>query len=182
MMNEVKIPVQSLKTIVFSSVIASLNAFFILIAFIAPAEYGIDPTGLGEKLGLMVLAEKQGISTKKAVSCPAGELAADWQDIVMITVPANSGLEYKFAIQKDETISYEWSSNGTALYFDFHGEPKGDTTGYFKSYQVSTLSKVSGAQLMPFTGSHGWYWKNKSVESVQITLKTKGSYKVKGLM
>jgi RNA polymerase subunit RPABC4/transcription elongation factor Spt4 len=105
-MSEVKIPVQSLKTIVISSVLASLFAFFILIALVAPAEYGIDPTGLGEKLGLMVLAEKQEISSKKAVSCPAGSAAANWQDIVVITVPPNSGLEYKFAIQKDATLLY----------------------------------------------------------------------------
>ncbi|MDC9728439.1 MAG: hypothetical protein PSN04_03785 [Methyloprofundus sp.] len=181
-MSEVKIPVQSLKTIVISSVVASLLAFFILIAFIAPAEYGIDPTGLGDKLGLMALAEKQTLNSKKAVSCPAGELAADWQDIVMITVPPHSGLEYKFFIKKAATISYEWSSNGAALYFDFHGEPKGDTSGYFKSYQLSTLNKASGAQLIPFTGSHGWYWKNNSAEPVQVILKTKGSYKIKGLI
>ena len=181
-MSEVKIPVQSLKTIVISSVVASLSAFFILIAFIAPAEYGIDPTGLGEKLGLIVLAEKPAVISKEAVSCPAGNLAADWQDIVMITIPPNSGLEYKFAIQKDQTIEYEWASSAEALYFDFHGEPKGDTSGYFKSYQLSTLNKAAGTQLIPFTGSHGWYWKNNSAEPVQLTLKTKGRYKVKGLI
>jgi predicted lipoprotein with Yx(FWY)xxD motif len=181
-MSEVNIPVQSLKTIVISSVLASLLAFFILIALVAPAEYGIDPTGLGEKLGLMILAEKQVASSKKAVSCPTGSLAADWQDIVMITVPPNSGLEYKFAIQKGATILYQWHTNGTALYFDFHGEPKGDSTGYFKSYQLSTLKTAAGEQLIPFTGSHGWYWKNNSADPVQLTLKTKGNYKIKGLM
>lgn len=181
-MSEVKIPVQSLTTIVISSVLASLFAFFILIALIAPAEYGIDPTGIGEKLGLMALAEKPGLSSKTAMSCPAGSIAANWQNIVVITVPPNSGLEYKFAIQKDATIMYEWDAKGAALYFDFHGEPRGDTTGYFKSYQISTLSKAAGEQLIPFTGSHGWYWKNNNAEPVQLTLKTKGNYQIKGLM
>jgi len=182
-MNEVNIPVQSLKTIIISSIIASLSAFVVLIAFIAPAEYGIDPTGLGKRLGLMALAQKPEQTTNKSImQCPTGSQAAEWQDIVVITVPAHSELEYKFMIAADELLNYEWSTDGAVLYFDFHGEPKGDTTGYFKSYQISTLSKASGIEKMPFTGSHGWYWKNKTTENVQITLKTKGQYKIKGLM
>jgi len=182
-MSEVNIPVQSLKTIVISSIIASLSAFFVLIAFIAPAEYGIDPTGLGKRLGLIALAQKPVQTTNKSImQCPTGAKSADWQDIVLITVPAHSELEYKFYIAADELLNYEWSADGAALYFDFHGEPKGNTTGYFKSYQISTLSKASGSEKMPFTGSHGWYWKNKTAENVQITLKTKGQYKIKGLM
>jgi len=182
-MNEVTIPVQSLKTIMVSFIVASIIAFFVLIAFIAPAEYGIDPTGLGKKLGLNVLAAtpKQ-ISSKKAVSCPVGDLAEGWTNIVMITIPANSALEYKFAIDKDENLTYEWDAKGALLYFDFHGEPKGDTTGYFKSYQISTLNRAKGKLAMPFTGSHGWYWKNNSAKAVQVTLKTQGNYKIKGLM
>lgn len=181
-MNDINRPVQSLKTLVISTVSAVLLAFFILLAFVGPAEYGIDPTGIGKALGLMVLVVPEERKIKGVTSCPAGEQVAQWQDIVLISLPANSGLEYKFYLDKGADITYEWSSDGAALYFDFHGEPEGNTTGYFKSYQESTDIKSNGMLTVPFTGIHGWYWKNDSATAVNITLKTKGKYIVKGLI
>ncbi|HIG65992.1 MAG TPA: hypothetical protein EYQ43_10695 [Methyloprofundus sp.] len=181
-MNEVIVPVQSLKTLIISMVCAILLAFFILIAFVAPAEYGIDPTGLGTELGLTELAPSTQVNTKAVLACPVGNQQSDWQDIVIITVPEKSGLEYKFYIQEDAEIAYEWSSDSSDLYYDFHGEPAGDQTGYFKSYRESTASQSNGLLTTPFTGIHGWYWRNDSNHAVQITLKTRGQYQVKGLI
>ncbi|MCK5664266.1 MAG: hypothetical protein KAI17_12315 [Thiotrichaceae bacterium] len=182
-MSNVNVPVQSLKTLIISMICAVFLAFFILLAFIGPAEYGIDPTGLGKALGLTKLAKPaQQQKTKAVVSCPTGEQLASWQDIVLITVPAKSGLEYKFYLKQDAEIAYQWTTDGTSLYFDFHGEPAGDKTGYFKSYRETTNRQSEGVLTVPFTGTHGWYWKNDSNNAVRITLKTKGQYKIKGLI
>jgi hypothetical protein len=105
-----------------------------------------------------------------------------WKDTVVITIPPKKGLEYKFYILKGEKFEFIWKTEGAELYFDFHGEPEGDKTGYFKSFKVSTQNKSSGTLLVPFTGSHGWYWQNKTSQSINITLKTRGSYKTLGLM
>jgi len=183
-MNNSTIPVQSLKTLSISVSCAVLLAFFILIVFIAPAEYKIDPTGLGKSLGLTELAKpltKEQVNIKAVMSCPVGE-QANWQDIVMISVPANSDLEYKFYLDKNTEIIYQWASDNADLFFDFHGEPAGDKTGYFKSYQEATAKQSEGTLSVPFTGAHGWYWKNETNKAVQITLKTKGQYKIKGLV
>ena len=182
LMNEVNIPVQSLKTLIICIISAVLLALFVLVAFIGPAEYGIDPTGIGKNLGLTALAQPLQESVKKVESCPTGEQLSGWQDIVKITIPAKSGLEYKFYLQKNAEISYVWNTNGTALYYDFHGEPEGDKTGYFKSYRETTASVSDGSQIVPFAGTHGWYWRNDSNKAVQVTLKTKGQYKIKGLI
>lgn len=181
-MNEINIPVQSLKTLIISLVFSVLLAFFILLAFVGPAEYGIDPTGLGKALGLTALAKPAQQNTKSVIACPVGKQLATWEDIVMITVPAKSGLEYKFYINQGAEIAYQWVTDGGQLYFDFHGEPAGNKTGYFKSYQETTASQSDGALVAPFTGTHGWYWKNESNHAVRITLKTKGQYKIKGLI
>jgi len=175
-------PVQSLKVLIISSISAVLLAFFVLIAIVGPAEYAIDPTGIGKALGLTVLAKPVENISKAVVTCPAGDLASHWQDVVMITLPANSELEYKFYIQEQEEMTYAWSSEGAALYFDFHGEPAGNTTGYFKSYQEATDSQAKGTLLAPFSGVHGWYWKNENLKPVTVTLKTKGKYRIKGLI
>ena len=181
-MNEAKIPVQSLTTLIISMISAILLALFVLVAFVGPAEYGIDPTGLGKSLGLTALAQPLQQSAKKVESCPTGEQLTAWQDIVIITIPAKSGLEYKFYLQKNAEISYQWASGGSALYYDFHGEPAGDKTGYFKSYRETTASEAEGILMAPFSGTHGWYWKNDTNRAVKVTLKTKGLYKIKGLI
>jgi hydrogenase/urease accessory protein HupE len=100
-----------------------------------------------------------------------------WQDELTIVIPAKSGKEHKFWIEKDKNLEYLWESNGTKLYYDFHGEPSSDTTGYFKSYKEGTSSKVKGKLRTPFMGTHGWYWKNETSKDIKIVLKTKGEYK-----
>ena len=186
-MNNSNVPVQSLKTLIISIISATLLASFILVAVIGPAEYGIDPTGLGKALGLTVLSkpqqqERPQQAAKSAISCPTGQQLTEWMDVVVITVPARSGLEYKFHVQEKAELVYAWSTNGTKLHFDFHGEPSGDTTGYFKSFKETTDNQSSGVLTAPFTGSHGWYWENNTQTPVRVTLKTKGQYTIKGLM
>jgi len=181
-MNDSNIPVQSLKTLIISMLSAVFLAFVLLITVVGPAEFGIDPTGLGKMMGLTILAKPLEKNAKTVVSCPAGVELENWLDIVVITVPEASGLEYKFHLNKDAKLEYAWTTSGDKLYFDFHGEPQGDTSGYFKSYKEATDSQFKGALAAPFTGSHGWYWENKTQTPVRVTLKTKGQYTVKGLM
>ena len=181
-MNDSNIPVQSLKTLMVSMISAVLLALFILVTVVGPAEFGIDPTGLGKMMGLTALAQPLQKSAKTVVPCPAGDQLVAWQDVVVITVPAGSGLEYKFNINKNAELAYAWTTDGASLYFDFHGEPAGDTSGYFKSFKETTDNQSDGVLKAPFTGTHGWYWENNTQNPVQITLKTRGQYTVKGLM
>ncbi len=103
-------------------------------------------------------------------------LQSQWKDSINITIPARKDKEYKFFITKGAILEYTWKTNGEALFFDFHGEPAGDTTGYFESFKKSTDSQSSGSLITSFDGTHGWYWKNNTTSPVTITLKTKGEY------
>ena len=100
-----------------------------------------------------------------------------WKDSIRITIPASGNLEYKFEMVKGATLEYAWETGGVKLFFDFHGEPAGDTTGYFESFQKSTDSESRGSLTAPFDGIHGWYWKNSSPTPVIVTLKARGEYK-----
>lgn len=102
-------------------------------------------------------------------------------DTVDIVVPAGKGLEYKLFIAKDANIRYAWKTKNGGLYFDFHGEPKGDTTGYFESYTISTASDVRGSLFAPFDGSHGWYWKNNGSQAILVSLRIEGNYEILGM-
>lgn len=180
-MYETNIPVQSWKTLIISMVSAVVLAFVILITIVGPAEYGIDPTGFGKAMGLTVLAKPVQQEIKAVTNCPVGK-TAEWDNIVVITIPAKSGLEYKFYLEQDASIEYQWDTDGNALYFDFHGEPQGSSAGYFKSYQEASSHYANGMLQAPFTGTHGWYWKNDSSQPIKVTLKTTGQYVIKGLI
>jgi hypothetical protein len=174
------IPEPSIKSLLLSCVFAILLAMVIFVVAVLPAEFNIDPTGLGKKLGLGVLSQTANSVKPSAISCSD---ESGWNDTVVITLPANKGLEYKFSMTKGEKFDFVWDTiDSTELYFDFHGEPKGDTSGYFKSYTVKTESQSSGSLVAPFTGVHGWYWENKTNHPVIIILKTRGNYTIKGLI
>jgi hypothetical protein len=210
-MNDINHPVPSLKSLIIATVFAGLLAIAILLSAVLPAEYGFDPTGLGKIMGLTALsAQTKALNQPLVITCPvlpaqAGERSgqdqkrvgnssksstetaqkqqtSQWQDSVKIMVPAGKGLEYKFQLAKGATLEYAWTTDGAELYFDFHGEPLGDKTGYFKSFKESTDNQASGSLEAPFEGAHGWYWENKTGSPVTILLNTKGSYRVLGLM
>ncbi len=166
---------------VFYYLFSIILAIIILLVAVLPAEFNIDPTGIEKNLGLTVLSQEANTATKPSVVSCSDQL--EWKDSVFINLPANSELEYKFSINKDEKFEFIWSTtDSTKLYFDFHGEPKGNTNGYFKSFKVSTDSKSSGSLVVPFTGVHGWYWKNETEQDIVVTLKTQGHYEIVGLI
>jgi len=177
-MNTNNIPVQSVATLIKASIAAVFIAIMVLVCIILPAEYAIDPTGIGKALKLTSIAQA---SEMTAVEEPARseQTIPERIDQVDIEIPANKGLEYKLLMEKHAHVEYEWSTDGEELYFDFHGEPRGDTTGYFESFAITTSNNMKGSLTTPFAGSHGWYWKNVTDTPVIVTLSIKGSYVLK---
>ncbi|KKO45455.1 hypothetical protein WG68_10430 [Arsukibacterium ikkense] len=168
----------STKTLVKASVAAAVVAIIALVTLILPAEYNIDPTGIGKQLGLTSIAQAANAEPAAAQTLAKGN---DEFQTIEIIVPAGRGVEYKFAMPQYAKMTFEWLTDGEPLYYDLHGEPEGDTTGYFESYTIATNSEVKGSFTAPFAGSHGWYWKNKSDKPVAVQLMVKGQYDVIGL-
>ena len=100
----------------------------------------------------------------------------DWKDVIFITIPARADKEYKFLLAKGATLEYAWESDKGELFFDFHGEPKADKSGYFKSFNKDTKARSNGSLTATFEGTHGWYWKNNNIYPVSIVLNVKGDY------
>ena len=178
-MNKIDKPVPSNSDLLKAISIAFLIALVISISVVLPTEFGIDPTGIGSLLGVDKLSVEENVQ-EPIVRAGEGELEFR-QDEVDIAIPADSGLEYKFFLAAHSNITYEWNST-SPLYFDMHGEPDGDTSGYFESYGASTTDDIRGSITVPFSGSHGWYWRNDTAEVINVHLKTLGNYYVIGLL
>ncbi len=99
-----------------------------------------------------------------------------WRDTITITIPARDSKEYKLQLAEGATLEYAWKTDGPDVFFDFHGEPAGDTTDYFKTFKKGTEGQASGSLITPFAGTHGWYWKNNIAFPVVITLQVSGDY------
>lgn len=165
------------------SLLSLVFATVILLTIVLPAEYNIDPLGIGEKLGLTVFSDPDNTAKlNKLNKLKGSESQENFQrntyspQVINVKVPAGRGVEYKFHMQQYQKLTYQWQTDNTALYFDLHGEPEGDTTGYFESYAIATLKSMEGSFTAPFTGVHGWYWKNTSDQPVNVQLTVKGDF------
>ena len=73
------------RSLIKATIIAFVVAMITLVLFILPAEHNIDPTGVGQKLGLTIFSDE---GTKPlATQATDGE-----QDTAILTVPAGKGL------------------------------------------------------------------------------------------
>jgi len=114
------------------------------------------------------------VATGEAVS--GNERAS--QDSISIEIPARGDIEYKVLMKRNAVLQYVWETDGASLQYDFHGDPKGDTSGYFKSYRKGSAASDSGQFSPPFEGRHGWYWKNSTNEPVHVLLHISGIYEL----
>jgi hypothetical protein len=122
------------------------------------------------------IIEKDATMTQQTIE-PQQAQQTEKKDTITITIPAKGDKEYKVQLAKGSSFDYSWQTNKGELFFDFHGEPKGDTTGYFKTFEKDTKSSASGSLTAEFEGTHGWYWKNNNADPVVIILKVSGEYK-----
>ena len=178
-------PEKLIKAIVFALIVAGV----ILIAIVLPAEYGIDPTRIGSKLGLTALSATQ--SSVKVVS-PVNETVEPGQQLLTsavvisevpfqskemsITLAADEGTEIKALMKKGEQFVFSWTTDGGKVNVDMHGE-KPNAGEEFTSYWIDEKqSSANGTFVAPFDGSHGWYWHNRTDKPVTIKLKVSGFY------
>jgi len=106
-MNKVILPVQSTRTLFKATAYALLIAGIILVTTILPVEYNIDPTGIGKALGLAGMHEQPTSVTKTEKSDqPLSDESVKYRtDTATILVPAGSGVEYKFQLDKAITLN-----------------------------------------------------------------------------
>jgi len=165
---------------------AALGAAAILVLVVLPAEAGVDPTGAGAALGLtgMAAAASDPAEPAAAVSAPslptrdAIKRSGAWQDDrVTIELAPHTGTELKARMQEGESFVFEWRSEGGPVKVDMHGERLNAAEGEFTSYwEERELASAQGAFTAPYSGTHGWYWRNKGETPVTVTVRTTGFY------
>ena len=152
-----------------------------LVVFVLPAEYGIDPTGAGKALGLTKLAEpgmneEQIRGAKRTGVLTLSEQPPqrdDWADRWQITLGPYEAIELKYTLAERAPLDFSWQASGP-LYYDMHSHPfeGGDTLT--ETYSLGALAQMHGRYIAQFTGLHGWYWQNRSMGDVTLTVQGAG--------
>ncbi len=169
----------------------------LLVAVILPAEYAIDPTGIGRGLGLTQMgAVKAQLAEEAAADDAATALAANAavptaaspasaapqptaaselrSDVTSITLEPGQGAEIKATMAEGLRLTYDWSVSGGTVNYDTHADAPGiDYHGYDKG---QNSAGERGQLVAPFDGKHGWFWRNRGAAPVTVTLRTEGTY------
>ena len=168
------------RKLLLSTAAAVVVAAFVLVAVVLPAEYGIDLTGVGRLTGLTRIGQLKALDAAVNPAAVMHEHAHKFRSArIEITLQGRAELEYKATLVKGEPLLYAWSVQGGPVHFEFHGEP---TEGrwpkdFYQSYQIADHSSgTQGSFVAPFTGQHGWYWRNESSDPATIVLETSGYY------
>lgn len=163
---------------------ALLGAGLILVMFVLPAEYGVDPLGTGKWVGLtelgatgqQIAALEASSSTTVQATTVVGQQKPYASETVDFVVDPRQGMEYKYRLDKGESLLYSWKATGP-VNVEFHAEPDGAPRGYAETYQkTDRQTAASGTLTAPFSGIHGWYWENTTNQPVTVTLTSAGFY------
>lgn len=144
--------VPSTAKLIKSTILAAVTAGVLLVTVVMPAEYGIDPTGIGNAIGLkrmgeikVSLAEEaakdaakdaQNVAVAEAVPQPvvesvaepeaksAPEAAPSQTHEMSVTLAPDEGTEIKVAMAKGAEVNYVWKPTAAKPTLMFMAIPK----------------------------------------------------------
>ncbi|MEX1236077.1 MAG: transmembrane anchor protein [Roseovarius sp.] len=183
-----------------SSIIAGIGAVAIMVTIYLPAEHAIDPTGVGRVLGLTDMgeikvqlaeeaeadrlldeqrAQDQSSSVLDAVfglfigTAHAQEAEQVWQDEVTFVLEPGATAEIKVTMEAGNVTDYAWTATGGRVNFDLHAHSGGESVDYERG---AGQIEGEGSIKAPFTGDHGWFWRNRDSTPITMTIRLRGEY------
>lgn len=189
-----------------STAIAAVSALVLLLAVVLPAEYGVDPTGMGRVLGLTEMGEIKTRLAQEADDDAAATAQSAAPAPVLATPPTAptppqtstevvnppAALvsstwrdEFTFTLKPGEGTEFKMRMNeGDKARFAWsvqggvvNYDTHGDAPGRSISYvKGRAVASDEGELVAAFTGNHGWFWRNRGQADVTLVLRTGGVY------
>ena len=148
------------------ALLALVAAAVVTVLFVLPAEFGVDPTGIGAKLGLLDLADTAESAENNGASGDSTIVEGTWpgipeefdfyepeilgdpysrtqaakfrSDTIMIELDIGEQTEYKAIMKQGEAFVYHWKLEKGNVYTDFHADPgeNAAAAGYPDQYYI----------------------------------------------
>ncbi|MBT3425249.1 MAG: hypothetical protein HOL98_13440 [Gammaproteobacteria bacterium] len=176
-----------------NTVLAVVSAAILLIIIVLPAEYDIDPTGIGAALGIKGLSNQAEVETKSPDTVSQDPSTAQsplhtnfdpalkFVNVELILEPYGQG-EFKLKTSESARLSYLWDSGTDLVYADLHGHTlimgeAGEEEEIVVRYlETQEGTSESGQFETPFKGDHGWYFLNLETRPVRIKVSISGTF------
>lgn len=192
------------RQIAVGSAVAVAVASVAMVFFILPAELGIDLTGFGEKTGLTGLAAtgstniylERGLK-RKNVLFPLDASAKPDEATLRATlaskgvsIPANAkfvsdhwayellpydSIEMKYKLNQGQPMIFSWHAP-VPIHFDMHSVPDQGGNPATESFVISDAPSQTAVYVAPFTGIHGWFWQNQTLNPVTVSIEATGAF------
>lgn len=155
-----------------------------VILFVLPAETGYDPTGMGEATGLNKIADPDNpelergmarmetqdvLKLGEAAPVPEGSVTDTWE----VELAPFESIEFKYEIAEGQPIDFNWEATGP-VHYDMHAHPYEGGEELTESYAIDDAQQMQGTYTPAFTGIHGWFWENRSMDNVTLRLEATG--------
>lgn len=192
--------------LVRSTLIAAATAGVLLVTIVLPAEYAIDPTGIGRAIGLTQMGEIKVQLAQEAEAATAAEATAAAataaEPATVAPAPTTSApaaatpsaaessadrsdeMQVELAPREGAEIKVTADKDTAITYAwsvaggNVNYDTHADAPGI--SYHGYGKGRESageqGVLVAAFDGKHGWFWRNRTNAPVTVTLKTKGEY------
>jgi hypothetical protein len=178
---------------------ALAGAAVLLVLVVLPAEYGIDPTGLGSRMGLAAMHEpSRTLQIQDVIGGNAGYREVKVPDpgqptplpnpavvqlkkvdattrTLTVHLDVDKETEIKALLDPAQVLLYSWHSDGE-VYTDFHGHEPDAGDAFVRYEEQQSGHEGRGSLVAPFKGEHGWYWLNISDKPVTIKLTVTGYF------
>ena len=195
----------SSRTLLRSTAIAAAVAAALLVAVVLPAEYGVDPTGVGRVLGLTRMGEiKVALAREAAADAAADSANANAANAARladapqpsaapsapsaasdsvrsletrVALQAGEGKELKLVMRKGARATYSWTAAPGGVNFLTHGDTANAPANAYHTYGRGTAARADSGEIVAvFDCMHGWFWRNRTSGPVTVTLRTSGAF------
>lgn len=181
-----------------STIMAAVAALIILVTVVLPAEYGVDPTRIGNVLGLTEMGEIKAQLAREAAqdhqmeqkandkssfmnellngfvsSAWAQSAKSTWTETLSFKLSPGEGTEIKLVMKENAEAQFLWAVDGGKVNYDLHADGSGKSISYRKGRGVEG---DEGTLKAAFTGNHGWFWRSRNREDVTVTLHVRGDF------
>jgi hypothetical protein len=163
----------------------------IVVGAIMPAEFNVDPLGLGKLTGIGRLWAPDEKTWEPGAGMNPQHSSAQPMQRAVVEIPLGAAdwpeaaVEYKFAMKTGEGLVYRWhafnedGSPATApVEFDFHGHTLAQDGKEMTvaNYRKDRAVADTGMLMAPFEGIHGWYFKNHAPDPIRIRIEARGFF------
>ena len=150
---------------------ALVAAIVATVLFVLPAEYDIDPTGLGELMGIKGMSGYQ-------VGALTTQTSGVYTDRASFWLAPFESVEYKYTLSEGQSMVFDWRAESALpadVIYEMHSEVDADPEQSV-TFELSRGDRQRGTFVAPFSGVHGWYWENRGAGEIEVVLDATGFF------